>query len=79
VFGLLYPVVVGLSLHRGASTGIQEIALRAPISPTRGFLDSSGIVHNLAMSLGPVEIFFILVVVGLVVYVLWRLLIRPRR
>jgi hypothetical protein len=36
-------------------------------------------VHNEAMSLGPVEIFFILVVVGLVVYVLWRLLIRPRR
>jgi hypothetical protein len=36
-------------------------------------------VHNVAMSLGPVEIFFILVVVGLVVYVLWRLLIRPRR
>jgi flagellar biosynthesis/type III secretory pathway M-ring protein FliF/YscJ len=31
------------------------------------------------MSLGPVAIFFILVVVGLVVYVLWRLLIRPRR
>jgi hypothetical protein len=29
--------------------------------------------------LGVVEIFFILVVVGLVVYVLWRLLIRPRR
>jgi hypothetical protein len=44
-----------------------------------GFLDSSGIVHNEATSLGPVEIFFILVVVGLVVYVLWRLLIRPRR
>jgi hypothetical protein len=31
------------------------------------------------MSLGVVEIFFILVVVGLVVYVLWRLPIRPRR
>jgi hypothetical protein len=31
------------------------------------------------MSFGPVEIFFILVVVGLVAYVLWRLLIRPRR
>jgi hypothetical protein len=32
-----------------------------------------------AMSLGAVEIFFILVVVALVVYVLWRLVIRPRR
>jgi hypothetical protein len=31
------------------------------------------------MSFGPVGIFFILVLVGLVVYVLWRLLIRPRR
>jgi hypothetical protein len=31
------------------------------------------------MSLGPVEIIFILVVVALAVYVLWRLLIRPRR
>jgi flagellar biosynthesis/type III secretory pathway M-ring protein FliF/YscJ len=31
------------------------------------------------MSFGAVEIFFILVVVGLVAYVLWRLLIRPRR
>jgi len=29
--------------------------------------------------LGPVEIFFILVVVALLEYVLWRLLIRPRR
>jgi hypothetical protein len=36
-------------------------------------------VHNMAMSLGAVEIFFILVVVALVVYVLWRLVIRPRR
>lgn len=31
------------------------------------------------MSFGPVEIFFILVVVALLAYVLWRLLIRPRR
>jgi hypothetical protein len=37
-------------------------------------------LHNVAMmDLGPVEIFFILVVVALVLYVLWRLLIRPRR
>jgi hypothetical protein len=33
----------------------------------------------MAMGLGAVEIFFILVVVALVVYVLWRLLIRTRR
>jgi hypothetical protein len=31
------------------------------------------------MGMGAVEIFFILVVVALVVYVLWRLLIRSRR
>jgi hypothetical protein len=29
--------------------------------------------------MGAVEIFFILVVVALVVYVVWRLVIRPRR
>ena len=78
MFGLLYPVVVGLSLHREAPQGYR-ITLRAHSSPTRGFLRSSGIVHNVAMSLGVVEIFFILIVVGLVAYVLWRLLIRPRR
>jgi hypothetical protein len=38
-----------------------------------------GGAYNVAMGLGAVEIFFILVVVALVVYVLWRLLIRPRR
>jgi hypothetical protein len=31
------------------------------------------------MGSGPVEMFFILVVVGLIAYVLWRLLIRSRR
>jgi hypothetical protein len=31
------------------------------------------------MGLGPVEIFFILVVLGLVAYVVWRLVVRPRR
>jgi hypothetical protein len=31
------------------------------------------------MGFGPVEIFLILVGVALVAYVLWRLLIRPRR
>jgi hypothetical protein len=36
-----------------------------------------GIVHNVAV--GPVEIFLILVVVALVVYVVWRLVVRPRR
>jgi hypothetical protein len=30
-------------------------------------------------SLGPVEIFVILVAVALLVYVLWRLVVRPRR
>ena len=36
-------------------------------------------VHNVAMDLGAVEIFFIVVVVTLVAYVVWRLVIRPRR
>jgi hypothetical protein len=36
-----------------------------------------GIVHNAAV--GPVEIFLVLIVVALVVYVLWRLVVRPRR
>jgi hypothetical protein len=34
-------------------------------------------VHNVAM--GPVEILLGLVVLGLVVYVVWRLVVRPRR
>ena len=38
---------------------------------------SYGIVHNVVV--GPVEIFIILVAVALLVYVLWRLVIRPRR
>jgi hypothetical protein len=36
-------------------------------------------VHNVAVGLGAVEIFFILVVVALVGYVVWRLVVRPRR
>ena len=36
-------------------------------------------VHNVAMDLGAVEIFFILVVVALLAYVVWRLVIRPHR
>jgi hypothetical protein len=31
------------------------------------------------MGLGAVEIFFILVVVAVVAYVVWRLVVRPRR
>ena len=36
-------------------------------------------VHNVAMDLGAVEIFFIVVVVALLAYVVWRLVVRPRR
>jgi hypothetical protein len=36
-----------------------------------------GIVHNVAV--GPVEIFLILVAVAFVAYVVWRLVVRPRR
>ena len=39
-----------------------------------------GIVHNAAVgAVGPVEIFIILVAVALLVYVVWRLVIRPCR
>jgi hypothetical protein len=31
------------------------------------------------MAVGPVEIFLLLVVVAFVVYVVWRLVVRPRR
>jgi hypothetical protein len=31
------------------------------------------------MAMGPVEILFVLVVLGLVAYVVWRLVVRPRR
>ncbi len=57
----------------------------APYSTSDGHYEGGGLsqhlwaVHNVAMGLGAVEIFFILVVVALIVYVLWRLLIRPRR
>ena len=78
MFGLLYLVAVGSSLHRGTSTGLHDNA-RSTLLADEGFSRQLWAVHNAAMSLGPVEIFFILVVVGLVAYVLWRLLIRPRR
>jgi len=74
VFGLLYPVVVGLSLHGDSENNSKSTHLA-----DQGLSRQLWAVHNEAMSLGPVEIFFILVVVGLVAYVLWRLLIRPRR
>jgi hypothetical protein len=31
------------------------------------------------VAIGPVEIFFILVVIALVAYVVWRLVVHPRR
>jgi hypothetical protein len=37
----------------------------------------SGIAHNVAV--GPLEILLILVIVGVVLYVVWRLVARPRR
>ena len=70
--------------------GVLEIAsdtvvlCRGPTYSGGGAGDSRGcgIVHNAAVGLveiGPVEIFIILVVVALLVYVVWRLVIRPRR
>jgi hypothetical protein len=74
VLGLLHPVVIGLSLRGDAGNGSKSTLL-ADLELSK----QPWAVHNVAMSLGAVEIFFILVVVGLVAYVLWRLLIRPRR
>jgi hypothetical protein len=48
----------------------------------RAILAAVLIVHNVPVGLGeigPVEIFIGLVAVGLVVYVVWRLAVRPRR
>ena len=74
MFGLLHPVVIGLSLRGDTGNGSESALLadqKLSIQPWA--------MNNEVMSLGPVGIFFILVIVGLVVYVLWRLLIRPRR
>jgi hypothetical protein len=73
VFGLLYPVVVGFP-----STGVQNNS-KSTLLADSGLSQQHWAVQNVAMGLGAVEIFFILVVVALMGYVLWRLLIRPRR
>jgi hypothetical protein len=78
VFVLLYTVAVGPSLHRGTSTGLHDNS-RSTLLADQGLSRRPWTVHNVAMSFGPVEIFLILVGVGLVAYVLWRLVIRPRR
>ena len=69
---LRHTGVYGLWLHQAKPTSDQGDDLSL-------FSHQFWAVHDVAMSFGPVEIFLILVVVGLVVYVLWRLLIRPRR
>jgi hypothetical protein len=75
VSGLLYAVAFGLSLYRST-----EYTSKSPLpAEYLGLSQRLGAVHNVAMGLGAVEIFFILVVVALLVYVLWRLMIRPRR
>jgi hypothetical protein len=74
VFGFLCTDVVRLSLHREYKNTSKSTLLAG-----QGLSQRLWAVHNVVMSLGAVEIFFILVVVALVVYVLWRLVIRPRR
>jgi hypothetical protein len=63
------PSLRGDTINRSKSTPLAD----------QGLSPQPWAVHNVAMSFGPVEIFLILVGVGLGVYVLWRLLIRPRR
>ena len=55
-------------------TDLSAVDLEVPGTPLLGIS-----VHNVAMDLGAVEIFFIVVVVALVGYVVWRLVVRPRR
>jgi hypothetical protein len=67
----------GLEQH-SRSTGAQNNP-KSTLLTDWGLSRNLWAVHNVAMSFGPVEIFLILVGVGLVAYALWRLLIRPRR
>ena len=72
-------MVIGLSL-RGDTGNRSKSTFEEHLLADQGLSPQPWSVHNVAaMSFGPVEIFLILVGVGLVVYVLWRLLIRPRR
>jgi hypothetical protein len=75
VFDLLYAVAFGLSLHRKYKYTSNSTLL----ADYFGLSQQLWAVHNVAVGLGAVEIFFILVVVAIVVYVVWRLVIRPRR
>jgi hypothetical protein len=58
--------------ERLCSDPIHNVGYLLPRTPLIGIS-----VHNVAM--GPVEILLGLVVLGLVAYVLWRLVVRPRR
>jgi hypothetical protein len=73
-FGSLFRRVGKLAFrHRAISwTGSEVLNIRKGESEERS-------PRVVAYGLGAEEIFIILVVVALVVYVLWRLLIRPRR
>ena len=75
MFGLLCPIVVGCTLHRG----LQNSNSKSTLLAEKGLSQQLWAMHNVAMSLGAVEIFFILIVVALLAYVVWRLVIRPRR
>jgi hypothetical protein len=74
VFGLLCPIVVGLSLH-----GVKNNNSKSTLLADYRLSQQLWAVHNVAMGLGAVEIFFIVVVLALVAYVVWRLVVRPRR
>ena len=68
------PAPVGGLLAWLWQTDLSAVDLEVPGTPLLGIS-----VHNVAMDLGAVEIFFIVVVVALVAYVVWRLVVRPRR
>ena len=53
------------------------LLLKSAAEASLSYLILGSSVHNVAMDLGAVEIFFI--VVALVAYVVWRLVIPPRR
>ena len=69
----LYPYTHLLIGYRTSILRHQRCAAKNRRATTSG----SGMVQNVAM--GPVEIFLAIVVLALVAYVVWRLVIRPRR
>ena len=71
---------LSLSLHAHLLIGHRTFILRHQRRAAKERHDTASgdrMVHNMAM--GPVEIFLAIVILALVAYVVWRLVVRPRR